>query len=146
MPIYKAWSADRSKRKAVVANDFAEFLFKKIKRSTMYNSYENGGFKVPNLKYFCMAQKVTWIKKILDDQFISDWKTMFLSNVETYGGNYIWLCKDNSPKFLTALNPFWTDVYKVWIAPSLNRPEEPQKEPIFHNESIKIGISLRFES
>ena len=110
----------------------------KIKRTTMYNSYENGGFKVPNIKYFCMAQKVVWIKKTLNDQFISEWKTLFLSNVEKFGGNYIWLCKEIPPKLLKDLNPFWLDVYKVWVAPSLNKPKEPQKETIFHNNAIKI--------
>jgi hypothetical protein len=58
----------------------------------MYNLYENGGYKVPNIKYFCMAQKIIWIKKLLNDQYIAEWKTPFQSTVEKQGGNYIWLC------------------------------------------------------
>jgi hypothetical protein len=30
----------------------------KIKRSVMYNDYENGGFKMANIQYFSMAQNV----------------------------------------------------------------------------------------
>jgi hypothetical protein len=48
----------------------------------MYNSYENGGYKVPNIKYFCMAQKIIWIKKLLNYQYIAEWKN---KEVITYG-------------------------------------------------------------
>ena len=54
----------------------------KIKRLTMYNDYEKGGFKVPDLNSFIMAQKLTWVKKLLDDSTWPDWKTLFLNDVE----------------------------------------------------------------
>ena len=111
----------------------------KIKRSTMYNSYENGGFRVPNIKCFCMAQKIVWIKKLLDDQCVADWKTLFLSTVEKYGGNYMWLSKDISPIFQKILNPFWQDVYKIWVATPMTESGDPKKEPLFHNNLIKVN-------
>ncbi|MCG8431202.1 MAG: zinc-binding domain-containing protein, partial [Candidatus Omnitrophica bacterium] len=111
----------------------------KIKRSIMYNSYENGGFKVPNIKCFCMAQKIIWIKKLLDDQCVAEWKTLFLSTVEKHGGNYMWLTNDVSPIFLKVLNPFWQDVYKIWIATPMTESEDPKKEPLFHNNLIKVN-------
>lgn len=49
---------------------------KKIKRVTLCNDYDNGGLKMVNLKYFCMAQKLTWIKKLHNDLNFSDWKTL----------------------------------------------------------------------
>jgi hypothetical protein len=43
----------------------------KIKRSTMYNLYENGGVKVPNIQQFCNAQKISWVKRLIDNQDIA---------------------------------------------------------------------------
>jgi hypothetical protein len=38
----------------------------KIKTSIMNNDYENGGLKMPNIQYFSIAQKVHWMKRVLD--------------------------------------------------------------------------------
>ena len=112
----------------------------RIKRTTLYNSFENGGFNVPNIKHFCMAQKIAWVKKLLDDQCLAEWKTLFLSTVRKYGGNIIWLSNETQPIFLKQLNPFWEDVFKAWSY--INIQEEDiffQKECIFHNKYIKIN-------
>ena len=113
----------------------------KIKRSTMYNSYDKGGFKLPNMKIFCMAQKLTWIKKLLDDTNTSKWKTLLLSEIEFFGGNYIWLIQNQSPNFLKDLNPFWRDVYKAWNTIITNESSEldPRLQSIFHNPMICIN-------
>ena len=117
----------------------------KIKRTTMQNSYENGGCKVPNIKYFCMAQKLTWVKKILDDNNWSSWKTLLISETEKYGGNYIWLTRNKKAVFYKHLNPFWKDVYDSWTA--LTKPEDledPLSQLLFHNESIQINYKSVF--
>ena len=112
----------------------------KIKRTNMFNSYEDGGFKVPNIKLFCQAQKLTWIKKLLDDTIFSDWKTLFLNDVENCGGNYVWLVKSKQQSILNRLNPFWKDVYNAWINLVNNQSNENiLTEPIFFNNNIKIN-------
>lgn len=112
----------------------------KIKRDQMYMSYEDGGFKVPNIKLFCQAQKLIWIKKLLDDSSVSNWKVLFLSCVENYGGNYIWLVKNEQPSFLCKLNPFWKDVYYAWTSLTGKKPDENKlSEPLFFNNNIKIN-------
>jgi hypothetical protein len=58
--------------------------------TTMYNAYDNkGGFKMINIKYFCMAQKLIWFKKLIDDNNFSDWKTLLFSVIQKHGGNFI---------------------------------------------------------
>lgn len=112
----------------------------KIKRDQMYNSYEDGGFKVPNIKLFCLAQKLMWIKKLIDNSNVSNWKTLFLSDVEYCGGNYIWLVKNKQPSFLSKLNPFWKDVYYAWISLTDNAQDDNKlREPLFFNSHIKIN-------
>ena len=112
----------------------------KIKRTTLQNMYEKGGLKVPNIKYFCMAQKLIWVKKLLDDNNWSKWKILLLSDTEKYGGNYIWLTRNTKASFYNQLNPFWKNVYDSWIA--LTKPDSidmPHSQPLFHNNSIQIN-------
>ena len=114
----------------------------KIKRTTMYNAYENGGFRVPNIKLFCMAQKVTWIKRILDDNNVTDWKTLFLTDVEKKGGNLIWLSNEANPTFLKSLNSFWRDVYISWKTLTKENDEtsiDPRNQTLYYNKFIRIG-------
>lgn len=121
----------------------------KIKRTTMFNTYENGGFKVPNFKLFCKAQKISWIKKLLEDVNISDWKTLLLSDIEKYGGNYIWLCENSKPLFINSLNVFWKDVYYAWttLGSKITDPDElPHRQLLFHNNCIKIDHKTIFHN
>ncbi|KAJ8035115.1 hypothetical protein HOLleu_22234 [Holothuria leucospilota] len=39
----------------------------KVKRNTMYNSFENGGLKVTHVRSFISALKITWVKRYRDD-------------------------------------------------------------------------------
>lgn len=118
----------------------------KIKRSTLFNTYENGGFKMPNIKIFCQAQKIIWVKKILDDQLILDWKTLLISDLERNGGNYIWLTQHTDAAILKNINPFWKDVFKAWT--SLTDMEEhqdhPHSETLFYNDSIRVAKKTIF--
>jgi hypothetical protein len=82
----------------------------------MYNNYENGGLKVPHVQSFCYSLKITWIKQLLDDLKFDDWKLLFNTGMEKYGGNIIWLAKESNPSFLKKLNPFWKDVYILYRA------------------------------
>ena len=38
----------------------------KIKGTAMINGYEEGGLKMPHIKYFCCTLKMSWINKLLD--------------------------------------------------------------------------------
>ena len=112
----------------------------RIKRNILCNDYEKGGFRMLDIKMFCMAQKLVWVKKLLDDTNFSKWKLLFLTNVQNHGGNYIWLA-DNfmESKVFDQINPFWKDVIKAWNI--LTKPKEidPREEALFYNGRVKIN-------
>ena len=117
----------------------------RIKRTTLYNTFEKGGFKVPNIKHFCMAQKIGWVKRLLNDQCNAKWKTLFQSTVRKYGGNMIWLSNEPQPIFLKQLNPFWQHVFQAWSYTNMQEEDIAfQKECIFYNKDIKINNKTIF--
>ena len=87
----------------------------KIKRTCMINSIESGGLNMICIRSFCHAQKITWVKKLLDIHNQSDWKKLFESKMEALGGNYIWNCTDvELQKVKKRLNTFWIHVLEAW--------------------------------
>jgi hypothetical protein len=78
----------------------------KIKRTTMYSDYENGGLKLLHIESFCHSQNLTWLKRLLDDLNFDDWKLLFNTCNEKHGGNVIWLAKEKNTTFFKHLNSF----------------------------------------
>lgn len=82
----------------------------RIKRTTMYQPYEEGGFKMVNVKDFLSGLKITALKKILhDDGKIT--KILFtlcpsVKNVMVRGGEFANVLIEK------LVNPFWVDVFK----------------------------------
>jgi len=114
----------------------------KIKRTVLYNDYENGGLKVPNIEVFCDSLKICWIKQLLNDMNLTEWKLLLYTSIEKYGGNYIWMATENNPPFKKILNPFWTDVYDAWKKLTTRNSKNQENylyQPIFYNKDIKIG-------
>ena len=62
----------------------------KIKRNILYNSYEKGGLKMTDYESFCHALKISWIKRLKDDNNDGFWKNNTLAEFDKLGGNYIW--------------------------------------------------------
>jgi len=114
----------------------------KIKRTVLYKTYSEGGLKVPNIELFCQTLKISWMKHLFSDLYITEWKSLLYSNIEKFGGNYIWLATDEKPSFKKHLNPFWKDVFDSWrkLVRSDQKPEtDCLQEPLFYNKNIKIG-------
>ena len=59
----------------------------KIKRAVMINDYPNGGPKMIDVVSFNKSLKASWIKKYLDSENSSKWKTIFNLEIGKYGGN-----------------------------------------------------------
>ena len=111
----------------------------RIKRTTMYNTVDKGGLKIPNIDIFSKALKISWIKRLFSGE-AGTWTSLFATATEDFGGNYIWLCTDKSPQFLKKLNPFWQDVYKSWLElANSDVKDDPRRQPIFHNPNILIS-------
>ena len=78
----------------------------------MINRYEEGGIKMPHIKSFCCALKMSWINKLLDSLNFSPWKTLLLSSLQRWGGdNILYLNKKGLEVLTRKLNPFWIDVF-----------------------------------
>ncbi|MCG8430288.1 MAG: hypothetical protein MJA29_03865, partial [Candidatus Omnitrophica bacterium] len=117
----------------------------KIKRTTMYNGYEEGGFKVPNIEMFCKALKISWVKRLTSHyEDPPKWLILFATSTADFGGHIIWSSTVRNPPFLKKLNPFWRDVYDAWFylasfyEGSLDNSEETEflSESIFYNKNI----------
>ena len=112
----------------------------KIKRNIIINTKKEGGLQVPHIPSFCAALKISWLKKIMDINYISPWKTLLLDTLERYDGdkimdiNYIapwktllldtleryggdkilYLTSEGILMSLDNFNPFWKSTFEVW--------------------------------
>ena len=111
----------------------------KIKRSISVHHTKNGGINIPNIKKYIHALKLTWVKRMCNDNS-GKWKIILkkkvpdISNYDKYGTKLF--AKDHD-------NPFWNDVFKAYSDLSkAYKPESPEEllaEPLFKNENFKIG-------
>jgi len=70
---------------------FLEWKKDKLKRVILTNTYEDGGLKIIDIKLFCQALKITWIKKYVDPLDFSPWKILLIDSLEKWGGEKILL-------------------------------------------------------
>lgn len=113
----------------------------KIARKTIINTKENGGLKMIDIRTFDKALKISWVKKICDENFQADWKKFHYSVFGSWTD--VWFLNKKSIKQLAVSlsNPFWTDVLKSW-AEYINDPRNAidfLKQPLWNNLSITIS-------
>jgi hypothetical protein len=93
----------------------------KIKRTVMINRYEEGGLKIPHIKSFCCALKMSWINKLLDPLNFSPWKTLLFSSIQRWGGdNILYLNKKCLEVLAGKLNLFWNYVFCNFCLTEIN--------------------------
>ena len=115
----------------------------KIRRSVLINDIHLGGINLTHIESFSKSLKIFWVKKVLEDTFNSNWKTLLLDQLEKYGGNLFWHYHPTSQKILARnFNPFWKNIIDLWS--DLNADhivDEPcyLSRTIWHNPEIKIG-------
>ena len=63
----------------------------KIKRTVMINDYSEEGLKMIDIESFNKSLKTSWIKKYLDTENSSSWKSFFDLELRPYGGKEIFL-------------------------------------------------------
>ena len=65
----------------------------KIKRTTLYRDYKNGGLRMINLEYFLNALKASWLKRIFDDESTSTlWKSFSKQKLTSFGDKFVLEC------------------------------------------------------
>ena len=70
----------------------------RVQRNFMYNEYMQCGLKMVNPYAFALAQKMTWVKALLDNNFESVWKLIELSSLEKFHGDPHILWKSYAPE------------------------------------------------
>jgi hypothetical protein len=64
-----------------------------------------------DIKLFCQALKMTWIKKYIDPLNFSLWKILLVDSLEKWGGDKMLLLgKEGLNTVASTLNPFWKDI------------------------------------
>ena len=125
----------------------------KIKRTTMFNDLEVGGFKVPHIESFCKSLKLSWVKRLMKVTEFNEWNVLLCDTTCDFGGHYIWCSNEPKPVFLKELNPFWRDVYDAWITLTTTEVgpqpdiENILQQPLFYNKCIVTeGKSFYYKS
>ena len=85
-----------SPRKAIQKLNSEIFSFKwdskpdKIKRTSLYRDYKNGGLRMVNFEYFLNALKASWSKRIFDDESTSTlWKSFCKQKLTIFGDKLV---------------------------------------------------------
>ena len=91
----------------------------KLSKNIIFQPSEKGGISFPNIRYFIMAQKVTWIKRMLNPDNNAKWKLFHIKKIkdsfglpdfETFFSCNIKCC--HIPRVLEG--SFLGDLIKVW--------------------------------
>ena len=62
----------------------------RVKRVYVCNDFDYCGLRMIDSYNFSLAQKMTWVKRLLDNNFESFWKTIELSGMDRHFGDLLW--------------------------------------------------------
>ena len=123
---------------------FFDFLWNgraKIKQPVVVKQYFEGGLKMINLMAFAQALKITWLRRILQNE--SKWhllikKFVVIENILCCGSEY------TESVLRNLKNYFWKDVFKALsnLQHQLNvdwDKSSPYQTPIFYNTNLLVG-------
>ena len=89
---------------------------------------------------FSKVMKLFWIKKLLDNDITTGWKTLVLDQLSRYGGNIIWSYESTSLKvFSKFLNPFWKNLVDIWSEVKEGDNIDFLSRTLWHNANLTIG-------
>ena len=114
----------------------------KIKHSTLYNGYENGGLKNVDLRNKITSIQCSWVKRLFEDDF-HDWKVIPLFLIGKHlGKNFKFHNNiDLSNDILSKFPYFYQDIFIKWINNYTAKPTLPSmilSEFIWFNSNIKV--------
>ena len=95
----------------------------KIKRATLKSKYKNGGLQVPDIDCRADSLKMTWIKKYVDDEINSSWKSAVKPIFSLPNDMNIFEC-NMAPEVVCrkVKSAFWRETLLAW-----NRIKRPEK-------------------
>ena len=125
-----------------------EFLWNgkppRVKNKVMHNDYDKGGLRMPNLHYYVKAQKMNWIKLLLNNKTTVPYQ--YLSTFLCMKLNDYLKCNTDADDLPKDIPKFYQEILQAWFS----MKEEPQtsadiqREVLWHNKYIKIGNKTIF--
>ena len=70
----------------------------RVKRQLMCNDFSLAGLRMIDPYTFSLAQKMSWVKMLLDDNYDSLWKTIEMSIIDNFNDKRDILWKANAPE------------------------------------------------
>ena len=139
-----------------------EFLWEgkpdKIKRNTIIQNIENGGLKMVDIELFITSLKASWVKRLSDENNKGDWKFIYTSLMEKYGGKLIFESNFESKEAKSMFNksPFLCNIVESWAKINFDTEIENtcvinqniwnnsfiknKGKPLFYNQWLQLGI------
>ena len=119
----------------------------KIKRSTLYRDYKNGGLRMINLECFLNSLKASWMKRIFDDGSTSTlWKSFYKQKLNSFGNKLVLESnlKENDCTQISKSNKFLKNILSAWC--KINYKETPStcisKHIIWNNSYTKCDNNI----
>ena len=136
-----AVSTDFMKELNTVAFNFIwGYKPEKVKRMTIISGYEDGGLKMLDIESFVTAQKVMWVKRLLNNKEGS-WKIFPNLILSQLLGNHSFQCSTKKGEQMKSFPLFYRQLFLVWNKTKEDPGEDPfkiRREILWHNDSIKI--------
>ena len=99
-----------------------------------------------DIESFNKSLKSSWIKKYLDPENSSSWKSFFDLELQSHGGKTLFLgnlTRKDACCFIEVSDPFIKEILEIWCEASFteNLTSEAQflSSPLWYNSHIKIG-------
>ena len=123
-----------------------EFLWEgkpdKIKRNTIIQNIENGGLKMVDIELCITSLKASWVKRLTDENNKGDWKFIYMSLMEKYGGELIFESNFDSKeaKYMINKTSFLCNIVESWAKINFNNDIENiciKNQNLWNNSFIK---------
>jgi hypothetical protein len=75
----------------------------RVKRNYFLNDYSNGGLRMVDVEAFSQAQKLVWVKHLLDPNYNSFWKILETEVLNDFHDDISVLWKADAPNCILAL-------------------------------------------
>ena len=88
----------------------------RVKRKYLLNDYGDGGLRMIDVEAFAQAQKMVWVKHLLDPNYDNFWKHLESEVLHTFNNDSSILWKTNAPNCVLALlcNTQLAESLRVW--------------------------------
>ena len=110
----------------------------KVKRSTLINTKNNGGFDMVDISSFINSLKCSWIKRYLDNHKCN-WKLFFDHFLKPYGKSFLFKCNFSKETVSQVKNTFYRQVCEAWATFNFRNVVNGGEEIVLNNDMLKIN-------